>query len=103
MEDSSSDPGSHIKNATRVFVIVALEGRETGIIGLLGYQLGSRFSKRPCLKKIRLSVITQGTGLSTLASAKRQADIVTYAHTHIRAQVHTPLPLPLILFYHPAP
>lgn len=96
MEDSSSDPSSHVTNATRVFVILALEGRETGIIGLLGYQLSSRFSKRPCLKKIWLSVINQGTGVSTLASAYRHAGIFTYVHTHIRAQIHTPLPLPLI-------
>lgn len=94
MEDSSSDPSSHVKNATRVSVILALEGRETGIIGLLGYQLSSRFSKSPCLKKIWLSVINQGTGVSTLASAYRHAGIFTYVHTHIRAQIHTPLPLP---------
>lgn len=56
-----SDPSSPVKNATRVSVILALEGRETGIIELIGYQLSSRFSKRPCLKRIRLSVIKQGT------------------------------------------
>lgn len=84
-----SDPSSHVKNATRVSVIVSLEGRETGIVELIGYQLSSRFSKRPCLKKIWLSVIKQGTGLSTLASAYRHAGIFTYMHTHIHAQIHT--------------
>lgn len=56
-----SDPSSPGKNATRVSVILALEGRETGIMELIGYQLSSRFSKRPCLKRIWLSVIKQGT------------------------------------------
>lgn len=46
-----SDPSSHGKNATCVSVMLALEGRETGIMELIGYQLSSKFSKETLPKE----------------------------------------------------